>query len=87
MAGKKQLMDFTTEELKLIPIDYITQHVNPLELLDGWSKLPYSYKANFQLQTALPCFVHWNNPLQKTQFDGPPPSQSRCPLCRRSLLK
>lgn len=65
--GKKQLTDFTTEELKLLPLEYLIKNANPIELLNIWGKLPMDYKDHFYLQIKLPCFVT----LQSSGMENP----------------
>ena len=85
LSGEKSFMDFTSEELVLIPYDYLLKTVKPMELLNIWSKLPISYKSDFLLQIKLPCFIHYNRPDWSIQFDGPPTSQEKCRFCKITL--
>ena len=83
--SKKQLLELSKEDLKMIPVDYLIQHADTLELLEVWSKLPITYKTHFYLQVKLPCFGHYNRPEWTTEFDGLPRSQNACFLCNRVI--
>lgn len=83
--GKKQLIELSKEELKMVPMDYLIQYAGTMELLEIWSKLPIIYKTNFYLQVKLPCFGHYCRPEWRTEFDGPPSSQDACFLCNRVI--
>lgn len=83
----KKLYMFTDEELKLIPLEYLIERADPIELLYAWHKLPPKYRGDFTLQIQLPCFVHYNRPEWKTHADGPPSSQAKCYLCKLALQK
>lgn len=81
----KRLNQFTEEELEKFPLDYLIEQAKPMELLYAWHKLPTDYRNNFYLQAQLPCFVHFNRPDWGDHLEGPPPSQSRCYLCKFAL--
>lgn len=81
LDGSKDIMNLSSYELSLVPVGFLIQYTQPIELLEVWTKLPNSYKNCFDLQTSLPCFVHHN--VSKTQVDGPPSSQRKCHLCIR----
>lgn len=83
----KKLYMFTKEELKQFPLDYLIKRANPLELLYAWSKIPQDYRADFDLQVRLPCFVHYNRPEWLNHTDGPPDCQAHCYLCKVALQK
>lgn len=83
----KNLYNFTEDELQNFPIQYLIEKVGPTELLYTWTKLPWEYTQNFNLQIQLPCFVHHNRPEWYSHVDGPPPSQSRCHVCKWGLQK
>ncbi|CAG9769720.1 unnamed protein product [Ceutorhynchus assimilis] len=83
--GKKQFTDFTSEELNMIPLDYLIKNANTFELLEIWSKLPPDYKSDFSLQIRLPCFFHYNRADWRTHIDGPVSSQQECYFCNKVL--
>lgn len=78
---------FTTEELGKFPLDYLIKGVSPENLLSAWSKLPYEYQQDFNLQIRLPCYVHHNRPEWRGHIDGPPSSQGKCEVCQWGLEK
>lgn len=86
MNGEKLLSDFTAEELKMLPLDYLLKNITAGELLNSWYKLPMEYKSNYFLQVKLPCFVHYNRPEWRTHLDGPPDSQEKCYLCNKIIM-
>lgn len=81
----KNLYEFTEEDLRNFPLQYLIERANPIELLYAWPNLPLEYRRDFKLQTQLPCFVHHNRPEWRSHVDGPPDSQSRCHLCKLAL--
>lgn len=42
---KKQLNEFSKEELNFFPLEYLIEHAHPIELLT-WSKLISNYMQN-----------------------------------------
>ena len=79
--------EYSTEELKCLPIDFFLHYVDCMSLLDIWGRFPVDNRRNFELQVRLPCFVHHNRPDWRTHVDGPPTSQNRCHLCREALTR
>ena len=82
LEGKKRLNEFSEEELKTFDVEHLVMYAKPLELLYAWHKLPQEHRHCWHLQTALPCFVHYNRPDSVHHVDGPPSRQSRCRSCR-----
>ena len=82
MEGKTRLDEFSEEDLKSFPLEYLVMHAQPVELLYAWPKLTREHCHCWFLQTALPCFVHYNRPDSFHHIDGPPSSQSNCRGCR-----
>ncbi|CAG9768401.1 unnamed protein product [Ceutorhynchus assimilis] len=62
-------------------------YVDSTTLLNIWGKLPLECRKDFELQTRLPCFMHYNRPDWRTHVDGPPSSQNQCYFCIRALAK
>lgn len=87
LSGEKRLKDFSEKELGKFPLDYILNHVNSIELLSVWGKLPSEYTQNRQLQIKLPCFIHYNNFSDVDEVDSPPLSQERCHLCKLNTVQ
>lgn len=83
----KSLYNFTEEELEYFPLKYLLDKAKPLELLYAWHKLSREYTQDFNLQTRLPCFIHYNRPEWVSHIDGPPSSQNDCRSCNLSLMK
>lgn len=82
--SKRELHNFTAEELGKFPLEYLLTNTHSLELLYAWHKLPSEFVHEF-LQMRLPCFVHYN-PYRVTDFiDAPPPSQYKCQSCKIAL--
>ena len=79
MKGEKSLCEFSKDEIATIPLDYLINYADSLELLDVWGMLPSAYKSCFLLQIRLPCFVHYKR--SGTQWDGPAPPQYKCIFC------
>lgn len=86
LNGEKDLSEFTREEIKMLPLEYLIKYAKPYDLLNIWTKLPLSYQGDFYLQISLPCFVHYNRPEWRTHFEGSAPSQRNCILCNKILL-
>lgn len=85
---KRQLHEFTKEELKKFPLEYLLDHAQPIELLYAWYKLPSKLAHNHYLQIRLPCFVHYNHPHRTADHvDAPAPSQSRCHSCQINVTQ
>lgn len=72
LLDTKSLENCTADDFKNFPIEFFRYHINSLTLLNIWAKLPNHYKEDFNLQTKLPCFIHYNRSNWQTHFDGPP---------------
>lgn len=80
---ERKLHEFSKEELKKFPLEYLLDHAQPAELLYAWNKLPSEYTHNHFLQIRLPCFIHYNNPFHMEEHvDAPVPSQNKCYSCQ-----
>lgn len=84
---KKVLYDFTEDELQEFPLKCLVKKVSSTELLVAWHKLPVEYTSKFELQTRLPCFMHYNRPEWFNHLDGPPTPQSDCNFCKFAVQK
>uniref|UniRef100_A0A6P7GLB3 Uncharacterized protein LOC114340203 n=1 Tax=Diabrotica virgifera virgifera TaxID=50390 RepID=A0A6P7GLB3_DIAVI len=82
---QKPLYKFTSEELENFTLQYFRKYVHPWELLQSWSKLPKKAVQDFEVQTLLPCYVHFNRPEWRTELEGSAPAQSSCHLCKSAL--
>ncbi|KAL1492565.1 hypothetical protein ABEB36_010805 [Hypothenemus hampei] len=71
------LREFSAEDLKYFPIEYLTHYVSFIEVQLIWDKLPESYKSCPTLQLNLPCWQHYNKD-PAIQFDGPPQPIKSC---------
>lgn len=76
--GQKRLYEFTEEELKLFPVEYLLKNTTTLELLYAWHKLPEQYLEQRALKQRLPCFVH-------DFYPNGPSSQINCSFCRYAI--
>lgn len=85
LIGNKNIKQLKSEELKCLPLEYFLKEVGCMDLLNIWSKLPYEYISNYELQIRLPCFVHYNRPEVRVHIDGPPSSQKKCQYCLQTL--
>ena len=81
IINEKKFIEFSHDEFLKIPVEYIIKKVKPCELLEIWTKLPYDYRANEDLQERLPCFIHYNRKDMVDHVDGPVPSQYNCHSC------
>lgn len=80
-----KLKHLSDEEISKLPSDflkdYIKKSVKAWELLELWHRLPVECTIDYHIQILLPCFIHYNRP-GGTHFDGPPPSQKHCTICK-----
>lgn len=74
---EKQLHGFSTQELNICWPEYLNKHALPVELLHALARLSSNNVNNYDLQTNLPCLVHYNQ-SKIDQADSPSISQSRC---------
>lgn len=81
LSESKNLSEYSSDELKSIPLEFYQKYVDCLTLLSIWGKLPGEYRQNFDLQIKLPCFIHYNRPDWRTHVDGFPSPQGRCRFC------
>lgn len=81
LSDKRDILEWSAEELCLIPKNVLLRHFGDyVELL--WDKLSDHLRADSEVQSYRRCLEHYNQPWQKTHIDGPTPLVKNCIVCQ-----
>lgn len=85
-ADKNDILEFTTEQLCLVPKEVLLCHFGDyVERL--WDKLPNRLKTNPKMLTYRACLEHYNQPWQREHIDDPPQFVKVLPIACRSVRR